>query len=277
MKKINNYNDYKEGRDNKEPDDLKKKTPADEGRAKARKSGSGLRWKKVLWVVAMLAWVAVALLASQFVVSFLMIMILGDAVLLPVWTTLYSALVYTLTLFLVIFVPWRLFKLKTTREELGLSGLPTWTDLGLSIVGMVVYFILAMIVTGILMAILPNLDWQEAQNVGYENLSSWGDRVLAFVSLVVIAPIAEEVVFRGWLYGKFRSKMPAYLSIVLVSALFGLMHGQWNVGINVFCLSIVLCLLREVTGTIWSGIVLHMLKNGLAFYLLFVNQSYLMG
>ena len=93
----------------------------------------------------------------------------------------------------------------------------------------------------------------------------------------MIAPIAEEVVFRGWLYGKFRSKMPAYLSIVLVSALFGLMHGQWNVGINVFCLSIVLCLLREVTGTIWSGIVLHMLKNGLAFYLLFVNQSYLMG
>ena len=277
MKKINNYNDYKEGKDNKEPDDLKKKTSADEGRAKAQKSGSGLRWKKVLWVVAMLAWVAVALLASQFVVSFLMIMILGDAVLLPVWTTLYSALVYTLTLFLVIFVPWRLFKLKTTREELGLSGLPTWTDLGLSIVGMVVYFILAMIVTGILMAILPNLDWQEAQNVGYENLSSWGDRVLAFVSLVVIAPIAEEVVFRGWLYGKFRSKMPAYLSIVLVSALFGLMHGQWNVGINVFCLSIVLCLLREVTGTIWSGIVLHMLKNGLAFYLLFVNQSYLMG
>lgn len=277
MKKINNYNDYKEGRDNKETDDLKKKTPADEGRAKAQKSGSGLRWKKVLWVVAMLAWVAVALLASQFVVSFLMIVILGDAVLLPVWTTLYSALVYTLALFLVIFVPWRLFKLKTTREELGLSGLPTWTDLGLSIVGMVVYFILAMIVTGILMAILPNLDWQEAQNVGYENLSSWGDRVLAFVSLVVIAPIAEEVVFRGWLYGKFRSKMPAYLSIVLVSALFGLMHGQWNVGINVFCLSIVLCLLREVTGTIWSGIVLHMLKNGLAFYLLFVNQSYLMG
>ena len=37
-----------------------------------------------------------------------------------------------------------------------------------------------------------------------------------------------------------------------------------------FALSIVLCGLREITGTIHAGILLHMLKNGIAFYLLFV-------
>ena len=48
------------------------------------------------------------------------------------------------------------------------------------------------------------------------------------------------------------------------------MHGQWNVGINVFAMSIVLCVMREITGSIYSGILLHMLKNMLAFYLLYI-------
>jgi membrane protease YdiL (CAAX protease family) len=59
-------------------------------------------------------------------------------------------------------------------------------------------------------------------------------------------------------------------SSLLVSLLFGVVHLQWNVGVNVFALSIVLCSLREITGTIYAGILLHMLKNGVAFWLLYV-------
>ena len=85
-------------------------------------------------------------------------------------------------------------------------------------------------------------------------------------------------VFRGFLYGKIRGrlneivsdKISMMISIFLVSLLFGIVHLQWNVGVNVFAMSIVLCGLREITGTIYSGILLHMLKNGIAFYLLFV-------
>ena len=59
------------------------------------------------------------------------------------------------------------------------------------------------------------------------------------------------------------------LAIFLVSLLFGVVHLQWNVGVNVFAMSVVLCGLREITGTIYSGIVLHILKNGIAFYILY--------
>ena len=48
------------------------------------------------------------------------------------------------------------------------------------------------------------------------------------------------------------------------------MHFQWNVGVNVFALSVVLCALREITGTIYAGILTHMIKNGVAFYLLYL-------
>ena len=91
------------------------------------------------------------------------------------------------------------------------------------------------------------------------------------IALVFIAPIAEEIIMRGWLYGKLRSRLPLPLAIVLTSILFGFLHGQWNVGVGVFALSLVLCSLREITGTIWSGILLHILSNGIAFYLLYIG------
>jgi membrane protease YdiL (CAAX protease family) len=93
--------------------------------------------------------------------------------------------------------------------------------------------------------------------------------------LIIVAPVAEEVLFRGYLYGKLRKSVPVWAAIGIVSVLFGSIHGQWNVAIDVFALSIVLCVLREITGSIWAGILLHMVKNGLAFYILFINPAVL--
>ena len=228
--------------------------------------------KTIAWAVALLIWVGIALYASQFIISFIMIAILGtETVLQPVWSMVFSALVYILCLFLVVFVPWRLVKMKTNRDELGLTGLPTWTDILLSPVGFFVYFILSALLLGLFASILPGIDWNQTQDVGFQNLVLASDKILAFIALVILAPVAEEIIFRGWLYGKLRGKLPAWLSIILVSVLFGIMHGQWNVAVNVFCMSVVMCLMREITGTIWSSILLHVIKNGVAFYFLFIN------
>ena len=129
-----------------------------------------------------------------------------------------------------------------------------------------------------LFSLFPWFNASEIQDVGFNYFVSGGDRVLAFLTTVIVAPIAEEVIFRGWLYGRMREKIASrysnvvsmIVSIFLVSLLFGIIHEQWNVGVNVFALSIVLCGLREITGTIHAGILLHMLKNGVAFWLLFM-------
>lgn len=238
----------------------------------------GVNWRLVGWVFGMVAWVGVSLVAMQFLVMLVMLGILGEEKLVqPVWSTVYTAVTYSLTLLWVVLVPWLAKGIKTNREEMGLAGLPTWRDIGLAPVGFAVYFVVAMLVMLVLGTIFPMVDWAQEQNVGFENLFLMSDRILAFLALVVIAPIAEELIFRGWLYGKVRSKLPAWVGIVVVSALFGVLHLgfdtsalQWNVAVNVFCMSVIMCLLREVTGTIWSGILLHMLKNGVAFYILFV-------
>ena len=109
--------------------------------------------------------------------------------------------------------------------------------------------------------------------------ASW-QYVLAFMTMVVLAPLAEEMLFRGYLYGKLRKAAPIWVSILVASLAFGLAHLwvggtalQWAVTIDTFVLSLMLCALREYTGAIWAGVLLHAIKNGLAFYLLFVNPN----
>jgi membrane protease YdiL (CAAX protease family) len=110
-----------------------------------------------------------------------------------------------------------------------------------------------------------------------ESLYSNADKMVAFAALVILAPIAEELIFRGYLYGKLRTRLSAIPAIILVSVLFGFMHGQWNVGIVVGVMSIFLCIARELTGTIYAGVLMHMIRNGLAFYLLYINPISAVG
>ena len=224
------------------------------------------------WAFLMALWVGVVLIGVQYALAYL-ISAMHLQVSGIVLQTIFSALVYAVSLLIIILVPWKLLKMKTTREELGLRELPTWTDILLAPIAFIVFLIASGFIMAVMQAILPSIDWTQEQDVGFNNIISNLDFVLAFLSLVVVAPIAEEVIFRGWLYGKMRRKMSAVPAILIVSLLFGLVHGQWNVGVVVFTMSIAMCLIRELTGTIWGGILVHMIKNGLAFYALYVNPG----
>lgn len=234
-------------------------------------------------IVLMLLWVFSSVIAGQAIVGYPMYWILGaDGFHQPVWSAVYSALSYIVSLVLTIFVPIALFKRwHVTWKDLGLNKAPSWTDIGLAPIG----FIVATILAGALVAIcelIPGFDADALQNVGFSYYLVGFDRIIAFLTLVVAAPIAEEIIFRGWLYGLIRKETSSHmkeiwsmvLSSLLVSFLFGLVHFQWNVSVNVFAMSLVLCALREITGTINAGILMHMIKNGVAFWLLYVMNMY---
>ena len=84
---------------------------------------------------------------------------------------------------------------------------------------------------------------------------------LAILSLVVLAPLAEEVAFRGLLYTRLRRGMPRLLAFFLASFLFGLMHGQFVWMLYAFVLSLLLCAILDWFGSLWPGILLHMTFN----------------
>ncbi len=185
-----------------------------------------------------------------------------------------AAVVYVLALAIVMGVPWLVRRSKTTKEEIGLQRLPTWLDLLWAPAGAVAYLIVGTLVMWVAPMVLPFVDFTQTQDTGFTGISQRYEYILAFISLVVIAPVAEEILFRGYLLGKLRKHLPLWTAILITSLLFAIVHFAWNVGVDVFVLSLVLCVLRVVSGSLWPSILLHMFKNGLAFYLLFVAPAF---
>lgn len=230
----------------------------------------------VAHTVAYIVWVfAVFMLANIMIAATLQVLVALGVSFAHVDRTLLvmvvSALTYALAIILTIGVPLIVRRERSTRQELGLSRAPAWIDVIAAPAGFIVYFIVTVVLAVAATYFLPFYDATQVQDVGISGLSDYGDYLLAFFTLVVLAPLAEELLFRGYLYGKLRSAMPAWVAIVLTAGVFGYAHGHWNVGIDTFALGLVLATLREYTGNIWASVLVHMLKNGLAFYLLFIN------
>ncbi len=236
-----------------------------------------------------------AVYLCAFVTAFIMRLILGDQVTAPVWTFVYQAISYSLAVTLILVFPklWRKITQNTlqknpeyqkfqtrfqrflpldtpNRDQLGLTGLPTWTDIGLAPIALVISLIAGAILLSVVGNIFPSFNMTQAQEIGYATSIFGFNRLLAFCALCVIAPIAEEILFRGWLYGKLRLRLGAIFASIICAAFFGIVHGQANVAIAVGVMGFAACFLREITGTIYSGILLHILKNTVAFLLLFI-------
>ena len=231
---------------------------------KSLKSGSDLVYLPILAIITFYA--------AQFIVGVPMLVIIGSETLkTPLIATIFSVLVYVLSFIFLLFTFKHIKPLKTpvTRNELGLNNLVTFSDVGLALIGFFGYLAFSAILTA-LFSIFPWFNLTENQPLLYSTLISPSGKILAALTLVVAGPILEEVIYRGLIYGKLRKKHSLVTSILIVSVLFGFLHGQWNVGVDVFALSVVACLMRETTGTIYAGIILHILKNTIAFYMLFI-------
>ena len=236
---------------------------------------------KLNWGILILpAWVFGGFIISQLIVIALIKVLELTGVSLELinqttLNTLFSILIYAITLLLVIGLPWWVHRYKTSKQELGITRLPSWTDIWLAPTGLIIYFLLSAVLILAATHLLPWFNVEQVQDTGFDKLNLRFEYILAFVSLVIIAPLAEETLFRGYLYGKLRKTVPIWAAILVTSILFGAIHGAWNVAIDTFALSVVLCILREMTGNIWASVLLHMMKNGIAFYLLFINPMIL--
>lgn len=235
---------------------------------------TGNRWNMLFWLpfaVAASYAVSIAfLVALLWILAFFGIYV-EDFFRPTVYQAIIAAVTYALSIVLILGASYLYDKRTISWNVIGLQRLPTWTDIGLAPALFIAYAIVLTIVLTSITAWFPGLDLTQAQDVGFKAFGSRLDNILAFITLVVVAPFAEEVLFRGYLYGKLKGYVPAIWASVATSLLFALAHFQLNVGIDVFVLSMFLCGLRSLTGSIWSGILVHMIKNGIAYYMLFIS------
>ncbi len=178
---------------------------------------------------------------------------------------------------------WLVLKLlrraKITRKRIGLVR-PVIKDVGRALAGYGVYFLAYIVIITIATNISNFIDVEQSQNIGFEAAASPEQLFLVFLSLVILPPIAEEIMFRGFLFTSLRAKYRFRYAAVITSILFGIAHLQfgsgapllWVAAIDTFVLSCVLCYLREKSGSLWPSIFLHALKNGIAFTILFHDR-----
>jgi membrane protease YdiL (CAAX protease family) len=95
---------------------------------------------------------------------------------------------------------------------------------------------------------------------------SFGPVPVQILLIVLGAGIAEELCFRGMLFGGLRERLPRLPAALIAGGIFGLLHATTGITAvpPLIAFGFVLCLLYEKTGSIVPGILLHMLNNSVA-------------
>ncbi|PSO45494.1 hypothetical protein BRC21_00065 [Candidatus Saccharibacteria bacterium SW_7_54_9] len=150
-------------------------------------------------------------------------------------------------------------------RQLGFRAFRMLRALGV-MVGAILGFMAATVVAITLLQYLaPGVDTNAQQSIPFLQAHGSLEEVLAFLALVVVAPLAEETVFRGFLLpglGKLTGMWPA---VVLISIGFGLLHPPIASMVVIGVFSLFLCLAYMETDSLWPPITLHAAKNLIAF------------
>ena len=90
----------------------------------------------------------------------------------------------------------------------------------------------------------------------------------------VVAPLVEEIFFRGFLFQGFRQKYGWLAALLLSSALFGAAHLDPVSLIPTFVLGCVLAYLFHRSNSVWPGILFHAMINSLNLLAVYVLSQY---
>ncbi len=132
-------------------------------------------------------------------------------------------------------------------------------------------YLLLMILPDVLWFFLPG-DASIPNDDTIRSIASENYRIM-WVGAVLLAPITEETLIRGWLFGNLRQKNRV-LAYAVTAAVFAALHmvsyladmspSSFCYNLLVYGLpSVALCFCYEYSGTVWASILLHMAINAM--------------
>jgi membrane protease YdiL (CAAX protease family) len=155
---------------------------------------------------------------------------------------------------------WR-FNLREAARALGLRSFAP-SALGWMVLMLVVYYIGAALFSALV--IQPDQE-DIGKELGVCN-PGIGIALAAVLLIVVLAPLSEELFFRGFFFAGLRSGWGLWPSALLSGAVFGLVHAPTGptAAIPLAGLGVGLAWLYNRTGSLWPGVLAHLINNGLA-------------
>ncbi len=127
---------------------------------------------------------------------------------------------------------------------------------------------------------LPIVTWLNAfsmlfvKNYIVDTISSAasGSLLMSLLYIALAPAVAEEFVFRGLLYHGLR-QLGVLKAALISGVMFGLIHLNANQFVYAFAIGVVLALMVEATGSIYSAMIMHFCVNARSVVIMAVSSS----
>lgn len=148
-----------------------------------------------------------------------------------------------------------------TLEQIGLRAFSEKSWFWKAIVCGIVLFFVMLFVSALLVNLFPQ--WakpQAATELLMQAHNSW-EWFAVVLMVCVLAPISEELLFRGYFYHSLRNRYSLWSSVLVASLLFGCIHYDLFRLLPLTFTGICLNLVAIYSGSLWGSIVMHGVWN----------------
>lgn len=148
----------------------------------------------------------------------------------------------------------------------GLRRSPLLPTVGWAALGMFAFYAIGAVYV-VLVEPSAEQDVTESLGAGESTLGL----IVAGLMVIMVAPVVEEVFFRGFFYRALRSRYPIAIAAVVDGLVFGVIHYDFEGADGLLllpplaALGLIFCLVYERTGTLYAVIGMHAFNNTVAF------------
>ena len=116
------------------------------------------------------------------------------------------------------------------------------------------------IVYSLLLSIFSLTIQQDFSLLFTDSNAAWG----IMIGGAVVAPIVEEIIFRGFIFAGLRERYGWKKAALFSSLLFAAIHFQPTAFLPIIVLGLIFAYLYQRSGSIWPAIAMHLTSNAIA-------------
>jgi len=148
--------------------------------------------------------------------------------------------------------------------QFGIRRAPFWPTVGWAALGFGTFWFFSIVYV---LTVHPSGKQHVTEDLGAKG-STFAIAAAAF-AVIVVAPVCEEIFFRGFFYRALRTKLGIGAAALVDGVVFGLIHYGGSDTLEILpilaVLGTIFCLVYEATGTIFSTIALHSINNTISY------------
>ena len=155
---------------------------------------------------------------------------------------------------------------KPKAWHFGLRATAFWPAVGWAALGVFSFYLVSAVYAGL---VQPDAEQDVVESLGGDE-GTFG-LVIAGLMVIAVAPVVEEIFFRGFFYRALRSRFPIVLAALMDGLLFGVIHFNFDGAEGLLILpplallGFIFCLVYEKTGSLYPVIGMHAFNNALAY------------